>query len=158
MNLNEYSEGRTCSICDHPITDSNPDGIGFQCRSIWNQARASAFYKFNPYASHVKKIDIIVPVFIELHKDVKFRSNFKKSFFNSIHGAWNTHKRISSKQLEICLDWISYKLTYNEMRIIQQEIEESKKIYKTWTPQTKEEKQYLNDCIGRLYGKLKKTN
>ena len=154
---NNYSEGRTCSICEHPITDNNPDGIGFQCRDIWNQARANTFYHFYPFASWEKQLDVIIPVFIDLYKDIKFRSNFRKSFYFSICNIWETHKRISRKQRDICYSWVVEKLSDIDYDEFSSKIKLAKKIYKNWTPQSKEEIEYLNDCVGKIHGKLNKT-
>mgnify|MGYP003145674571 CR=1 FL=1 len=151
-----YSEGRQCSICEHPITDNNPDGIGFQCRDIWYQARAKSFYHFYPFASWEKQLDIIIPTFIDLYKDIKFRSNFRKSFYSSICNIWETHKRISRKQRDICYSWIGDKLSDADNDEFYISVKKAEKIYKLWTPQTKEEREYLNDCVGKMYGKQNK--
>ena len=151
-----YNDGRTCSICEHPITDNNPDGIGFGCREIWNKARCKAFYHFNPFVSWEAQLNVIIPLFIDLYKDVKFRSNFKKSFYPSICNIWETHKRISKKQKDICINWISEKTDNDDWEDFDNSINKAKKIYQNWTPKTKEEIEYLNNCVAMMYAESKK--
>lgn len=99
-----YSDQRECAICHSPITDNNPDGIGYTCRHVWKQARASAYYHFHGLALWSEKCEIAMRVFKACVKDVKFRSKFKQSFIPSVISQWDEKGRLSKKQLLLIVD------------------------------------------------------
>lgn len=140
----EYLEGRKCEICGSAITDENPDGVGFGCRSnVVAPARKDTFNKFNALNFWIKKVEMSKKVFIEIHQNVKFRSEFKKNFFDSIQKA----ERISKKQLNIMEYWIVYK-DFDRYENLTTDIKEVYRfMINGWKEQTKEEKEYFNERI-----------
>lgn len=100
----KLSTERTCAICDSPISDYNPDGIGSSCRKVWTRATKSTYFHFHGLSHWKKKVDFFLTRFIEEFKDTKFRSEFRKSFYNSVKKQYETSGRISKKQLQIISD------------------------------------------------------
>lgn len=96
----KLSAERTCAICDHPISDYNPDGIGSSCRKVWTKAITKTYFHFHGLSHWKKKVDFFLTRFIKEFKDTKFRSEFRKSFYNSVKKQYETSGRISKKQLE----------------------------------------------------------
>lgn len=140
----ETYEGRKCSICGSQISDDNPDGIGFGCRAnVVQPARKDTFYQFNALKFWVMKVERYKTVFVELFKDTKFRSDFRKNFFESISKA----ERISKKQLAIIEDWIMQK-DFNRYEEINGAVKEDFRfLWNGWTEQSNEEKEYFQERI-----------
>ena len=96
-----YSLGLRCAICGSIITDDNPDGIGFGCRqNVVKPAEIAAAKELNPNFNlemWIFKVSKIREVFLNTFKDVKFRNEFKKSFFESIKKS----DKVSKKQLDV---------------------------------------------------------
>ena len=99
----EYGEGRSCSICGAPITDNNPDGIGFGCREAYKKASWKVFFQDSKRRSayYYAKNDPIVETFLSELKNTKFRSSFWKGFYPSVKQQWTERKFVSAKQIEI---------------------------------------------------------
>lgn len=103
-----YSEGRTCSLCGSPISDNNPDGLGYECRKAIEKAKFKALFLLDNnslYYNHIIEVEITKKYFIELFSKTKFRSDFNKNFYNSIKNS----DRISKKQLFVMRDKIFQK-------------------------------------------------
>lgn len=101
-----YLEGDKCRICGSPITDTNPDGIGFGCRNnVVKPAKRVCFKIVKSLDLYIAKVNLVKPVFLEEFAGVKFRSEFKKGFYASMQSA----ERVSAKQLQIMCDWLFYK-------------------------------------------------
>ena len=96
-----YDLGLRCSICGSIISDDNPDGIGFGCRqNVVRPAEIAAAKELNPNLNlemWIFKVSKIRELFLSTFKDVKFRNNFKKSFYQSIANS----ERVSKKQLDV---------------------------------------------------------
>ncbi len=119
--MSNYSEGRTCAICGTPITDDNPDGIGWQCRAVYNKATWDIFFENQErryqYYSYIN--EVYMEHFIKNFSNVKFRSSFRKAFYPSVVEQWNTKQFVSRRQREIILSmlmerdlvWNNYGLT-----------------------------------------------
>lgn len=104
----DYSESRVCSLCGSPISDNNPDGLGYECRKAIEKAKFKALFLIDNnslYYNHVIEVEIAKKHFVELFSKTKFRSDFNKSFYNSIKNS----DRISKKQLFIMKDKIFQK-------------------------------------------------
>ena len=101
-----FLEGRTCSVCGVPITDDNPDGVGFGCRKhVIARAKAACFKEVKGLDLWIAKAKLVKDTYIKEFEGVKFRNAFKKSFYESML----TAERISKKQLEIMLTHLQYK-------------------------------------------------
>lgn len=98
-----------CMVCGAPIGENNPDGIGAECRKAVHLAKVNRLFKENADFSlkynWTIKANALRALFIETFKNTKFRSEFKKSFYNSIV----TNERTSKKQLEIIMQELEYK-------------------------------------------------
>ncbi len=104
--MSDYGLGRRCAICGAAITDDNPDGIGYTCRRMWKKALWDTYYHFRGLDAWKLKVDYWIPIFIDTFKSTKFRSAFKKSFYESISDRKNQQLHISKKQLDIIKGWL----------------------------------------------------
>ena len=102
----ETSLGRRCIICNTIISDDNPDGIGYSCRSAYNRAKYIIFNEDNPYELWNVIVANTMRVFIDMFSNVKFRNNFRKNFVPSVITQYKEKGRLSKKQLEICENFI----------------------------------------------------
>lgn len=155
-----YDLGRTCSVCGALIGDNNPDGIGGECRFAYYGARKVLHNKDKEraYKYYGTKARVFMPVFIEQHKDVKFRSEFKKSFYPSVVKQWEEKGYLSKKQLDICLSWLSYKIDYDTNKKLEEEVyEKQKKILREWKPNA-EEHEHLIKLAGTFRKEFRKNN
>lgn len=89
----------TCVICGARLSDNNIEGIGYECKAALNYAKVMVLnqnddYRLNNYLIEVK---IYKEAFIEEFQATKFRSAFRKSFYESIKNG----ERVSRKQLDI---------------------------------------------------------
>ncbi len=100
-----YESGRTCRICGAPITDENPDGIGWQCREVYNRAKREIFFCDSERTNKYNKIfvDAMMLVFETRFGKTKFRSSFWKEFYPSIIQQHKDGKHISRRQREIVM-------------------------------------------------------
>lgn len=107
----EFSAGRRCSICGAAITDENPDGIGFGCRKVYEQASWTIFFEVKERAYAYSKFinDAIITIFKETFKTTKFRSEFRKTFYPSIIQQFKEKGYISAKQRQIMIDMLGEK-------------------------------------------------
>jgi len=114
--MSSYSENRKCSVCGAPISDNNPDGIGCECRRVFKEARVKVFFEDAARRNSFYGIDTkdIASNFIELFKNTKFRSDFKKTFYASICEQYNTRGYLSKKQKQIMEDWLFYKNEWSD--------------------------------------------
>lgn len=105
-----------CAICGAVISDNNITGIGYECLAALNKAKSAVFFSNEEYAfryNFLIEVELVKSIFLNLFKEVKFRSAFKKSFFESISNS----TRISRKQLDIMKDMIGNKdiAIFNDM-------------------------------------------
>jgi hypothetical protein len=97
-----FQEGRRCSICNAYISDDNPDGIGCTCRKVWEKAFRIGFYHFHGLEIWKKKSEYWVDIFIKTFENTKFRSSFRKSFYQSIKQQSDSGElRLSKKMFNI---------------------------------------------------------
>lgn len=105
-----------CAICGARLGDNNTTGIGFECQAALDKAKVNAFFKNEENAfqyNYLIESGIVQEVFISLFADTKFRTEFNRSFYESMKNA----SRVSRKQLNImrskieCKDYdIFYKM------------------------------------------------
>lgn len=108
-----------CAICGARLGDNNTTGIGFECQAAIDKAKVNAFFKNEDYAfqyNYLIEAKIVHELFISMFSETKFRSEFNRSFYESIKNA----SRVSRKQLNImvskieCKDYsIFYKMASN---------------------------------------------
>ena len=161
----EYGAGRECAICHSPITDDNPDGIGFQCRAVYEEATTKTYFHFHGLDFWIMKVGFFLPLFVETFHEVKFRSKFKKSFFASmVERFFSGDPRISKKQLEIMKDQLSDRgeSSYEDAYEVENKLrgfgEHCKSVIGNWRPGTKEELEYRNALAKAGYNKTKEEN
>lgn len=106
----DFDLGRTCIVCNSPITNTNPDGIGCQCREIYTDAKFTVFFENHERANKFYAITNMLTFkwFMYLHRNTKFRSSWKKSFHESVETQYLDKHFLSKKQSEIMLDWCFY--------------------------------------------------
>ena len=142
-----YAEGRTCSVCGSRITDNNPDGIGVECRYAFKKAKASVYFddKKRAYGFYGVRASLVMPLFIAEHKDIKFRSSFKKSFYPSVVEQWETKNFLSKKQLEICENWLYPKMHHTEVEELNNKIGKIQQcLIENWKPTDEEQQKIFN--------------
>ena len=109
-----YDLGLRCSICGSIISDDNPDGIGFGCRqNVVRPAEIAAAKEMNPNFNlemWAFKVSKIREIFLNTFKDVKFRSDFKKSFYESIKKS----DKVSKKQLDVIKNMLEWEINFPE--------------------------------------------
>lgn len=89
-----------CVICGARLGDNNITGIGFECQAALDKAKLNAFFKNEDYAfqyNYLIEANAVHELFVSLFADTKFRSEFNRSFYESIKNA----SRVSRKQLNI---------------------------------------------------------
>lgn len=110
-----YSLGLRCAVCGSPITDDNPDGVGFGCRTnVIYPARTAAAKEIMPdFSLRVwgLKVGIYRKEFLKVFEGRKFRSEFKKSFFESIKNS----EKVSKKQLDIIKSMLEWEVNLYEL-------------------------------------------
>ena len=98
-----------CLICGSILSENNPDGIGIGCReNVVRPAILAAAKELNPNLNlemWIFKVGKIRELFLNTFKDVKFRSEFKKSFYQSIAN----NEKVSKKQLQIMEEMLDRK-------------------------------------------------
>jgi len=99
-----------CMICGHKISseESLQTGMGSECRHAYNLALFKTIMSNSENSLRYNwliKVEIFKNIFISEFKNTKFRSEFRKSFYNSI----NNSDRVSKKQLNIIIDWLEMK-------------------------------------------------
>ena len=102
-----------CAICGARLGDNNTTGIGFECQVALEKAKENAFFKNEDYAfqyNYLIEANAVHDLFVTLFADTKFRSEFNRSFYESMKNA----SRVSRKQLNImrskieCKDYDTY--------------------------------------------------
>lgn len=89
-----------CAICGARLGDNNTTGIGFECQAALDKAKENAFFKNEDYAfryNYLIEANTVHELFVSLFADTKFRSEFNRSFYESMKNA----SRVSRKQLNI---------------------------------------------------------
>ena len=89
-----------CAICGARLGDNNTTGIGFECQAALDKAKEDAFFKNEDYAfryNYLIEANTVHELFVSLFADTKFRSEFNRSFYESMKNA----SRVSRKQLDI---------------------------------------------------------
>lgn len=77
-----------CIICNSLISENNTTGVGFGCMAnIVKPAIKATFNEVKGLDVWVAKVDKVRSVFLDTFKEVKFRSDFKKSFYESMANA-----------------------------------------------------------------------
>lgn len=95
-----------CIICNSLLSENNTTGIGFGCmNNIVKPAIKATFNEVKGLDVWVAKVDKVRTVFLDAFKEVKFRSEFKKSFYESMANA----ERISKNQLQIMENELAFK-------------------------------------------------
>lgn len=105
----EFTAGRTCSICGAPITDDNPDGIGFGCREAYRRATYAVYLENQDRRNEYYNLDTepLIMWFVEQFSNTKFRSAFRKSFYPSIVAQYQTRGFLSKNQKDIVRQWLN---------------------------------------------------
>lgn len=107
MSAESFSMGRKCSVCGAPITDDNPDGIGCTCREVWYRARNAAFWHFCGLDAWIAKSNYWAQLFVDTCRTTKFRSAFRRSFFESVSRMIaENNVRLSKKMLSIITSYL----------------------------------------------------
>lgn len=95
-----------CAVCGAVISDDNSTGIGFGCMAnVIKPAINETMWAVYGLDIWVEKAQRVRTAFLEAYKEVKFRSAFRKSFYESMQ----TAERISKKQLEIMMNLLEHK-------------------------------------------------
>lgn len=101
QNYNTMSE--KCLICGATISENNTTGIGFGCMgNVVLPALKEWRYHAHGLDLWAKKCELVMNLFKETFGSRKFRNQFKKDFSASIIQQWETNKKLSKKQLDIC--------------------------------------------------------
>lgn len=94
-----------CRVCGAAIGENNHTGIGGGCMAnIVKPAIKDCFLQTMGLELWITKAKALQTAYIECFKGTKFRSAFKKSFYESM----STAERISKKQFEIMIGQMSY--------------------------------------------------
>lgn len=107
-----YLDGNRCEICGAHITDTNTTGIGFGCMgNVVKPAVRECFRATKGLDLWIAKSQHVRAKFVSAFEGRKFRSEFKKSFFESMKSA----ERISKKQMEIMIQWLGFERIYIDL-------------------------------------------
>ena len=104
-----------CLICNAVIGENNTIGIGGGCyQNVVIPAKKDCFKEIKGLDLWIAKVNLLKPIFVDLFKDTKFRSSFKKSFYVSMacEDLNDEPKRISKKQFDIMYEQIQWKDHY----------------------------------------------
>lgn len=155
-----YSEGRTCLICGSLIGDSNSSGIGGECKYSYdkatrcvyldNEQRRKEYYNF--------KSSELLTLFVSTFNNTKFRSEFKKSFFNSMLEAKKNNNNLSTKQQAICINMLQDKLNYDFMLEIDKKDENYKSQLLWRYKPSKEEKEKIVNLANKFRHEFRQLN
>ena len=94
-----------CCIWGHEIGENNTTGMGAECRAAYSDALMKAIFSDNEKSleyNWLVQVRHIKGAFLQEFGNTKFRSEFRKSFFESMKSA----ERVSRKQLDIMNQWI----------------------------------------------------
>lgn len=93
----------TCMICGAIIGENNNTNIGGGCMAnIVMPAKWDCFWQVKGLDLWVAKAQYIRGKFLAQFEGVKFRSEFRKSFYSSMQ----TADRLSKKQVEVMRKWL----------------------------------------------------
>lgn len=107
-----YNDGNRCIICGSPITDGNSTGIGFGCMgNVVKPAVRDCFRDIKGLDVWIAKSQHVRTKFLSIFEGRKFRSEFKKSFFESMKSA----ERISKKQMDIMIQWLQFERIFIDL-------------------------------------------
>lgn len=96
-------KGQPCMICGAIIGENNHTGIGGGCMAnVVIPAKRECFRELKGLDVWIEQTRYVRDQFLAAFKDVKFRNEFRKSFYASMQ----TAERISKKQLEIMRKWL----------------------------------------------------
>lgn len=113
--------GNYCEICGAPLSDNNVTGIGFECAAaLYAAQKHKAKQEGLALKVHVYISSVVRPIFLEAFANVKFRSEFKRSFYASIE----SNERISAKQLHVMFNWLIISRKDKQLDGIQQAAKE----------------------------------
>lgn len=94
---------KTCMICGALIGDNNTTDIGGGCMAnIVMPAKWDCFWELKGLDLWVAKAQFIRTKFLAQFEGVKFRSEFRKSFYASMQSA----DRLSKRQVEVMRKWL----------------------------------------------------
>lgn len=97
-----------CAICGARIGDNNVSGIGGECMAALKAAQRKLFFSNpeNKFDYYKLEASIVRKYYLNCFENTKFRSKFKKSFYESISNS----EKVSRAQMEIM-----YKAVFNEL-------------------------------------------
>lgn len=133
-----------CKICGATIGENNMTGIGGGCMmNVVQPALKDTFFKFKYLEVYVEQVQIWRAVFLQQFESTKFRSEFKKSFYESI----KSNDRISKKQLEIIKTQISYKDLYLYNETNQKSSDVFSSLLRLYRPANEEQQNFYLDKL-----------
>lgn len=134
-----YSLGRHCAICGAPITDDNPDGIGFECREVLHKKMISLAFDLHKgdmseyWNCGLPMLITQVSKMLNAHVGKKaYRSSFKKTFLTSVYTQMSEKNFLSKKQSEILIKIIEEEDVYFSQNYYTFVNTERKRILKQW--------------------------
>jgi len=132
-----------CKICGATLGENNSTGIGYGCMShVVEPAKKDTFFKFGYLEVYVEQVKIWREAFLKEFENTKFRSDFKKSFYESV----KLNDRLSKKQLEIIKNQLSYNFyLYEEKDRLSKSIFSN--CFKFYSPKTDEEISFYSEKI-----------
>jgi len=70
-----------CIICGARLSDNNTEGIGFECKAALMYAKGIMLkdtdFKLQCF---IHEVQVVKEAFLDMYKEVKFRSEFRKGF------------------------------------------------------------------------------
>lgn len=131
-----------CQICGATIGENNTIGIGGGCHSnIVKPAHKDTFFKFKYLEVYILQATKWREEFLETFKETKFRSAFKKSFYESI----KTHENVSKKQLNIIKDQLMYKGLQRFNEITEETSSILKYAIRAYSPENDEQREFYHE-------------
>lgn len=87
-----------CMICGARLSDNNTEGIGFECKAALQYAKGIMLNETDfRLQCFIQEAEEARKALLDLYKNVKFRSEFRKGFYTSMQQA----QRLSRKQVDI---------------------------------------------------------
>jgi len=147
--MSSYSLGRHCAVCGAPISDDNPDGIGFECRNLMYKKMTSlAFSLHKDRMSEYWNCGLSMLItqtnkMLKEHTGKKaYRSSFKKSFLSSVCIQMQKKHFLSEKQSNILLKFIDEENIYFSEDYYAFVNSERKQIVDSWIKEIKNSSNY----------------
>lgn len=149
-------DSETCRLCGSRISSlaSIESGYGPECLASIDRAKRKVIFSDKDNSLHynwIIKVNVWKSHFIKTFENVKFRSAFRKSFFNSI----KENDRISKKQFEIIQDWYGQKHDWDEICGIDKEIISKKQL---WLDKKKKEAKISRALIETCRREIREQN